>query len=77
MRLGLIGKALQSSLKDIESLVRLPHHDVSAAQPRVIDKLFRILVQRSFVEFYGRVGGNVPGVEELLAKIEEHAGVAV
>jgi pyruvate/2-oxoacid:ferredoxin oxidoreductase alpha subunit len=23
------------------------------------------------VEFYGRVGGNVPGVEELLAKIEE------
>jgi len=28
------------------------------------------------VEFYGRVGGNVPGVEELLAKIEEHAKVA-
>jgi len=25
------------------------------------------------VEFYGRVGGNVPGVEELLAKIEEYA----
>ncbi len=24
------------------------------------------------VEFYGRVGGNVPTVEELLAKIEEH-----
>jgi 2-oxoisovalerate ferredoxin oxidoreductase alpha subunit len=24
------------------------------------------------VEFYGRVGGNVPSVEELLAKIEEH-----
>jgi pyruvate/2-oxoacid:ferredoxin oxidoreductase alpha subunit len=23
------------------------------------------------VEFYGRVGGNVPGVEELLAKIED------
>ncbi len=29
------------------------------------------------VEFYGRVGGNVPGVEELLAKIEEHVGAAV
>ena len=28
------------------------------------------------VEFYGRVGGNVPSVEELLAKIEEHAGAA-
>ena len=23
------------------------------------------------VEFYGRVGGNVPSVEELVAKIEE------
>jgi 2-oxoisovalerate ferredoxin oxidoreductase alpha subunit len=29
------------------------------------------------VEFYGRVGGNVPSVEELLGKIEEHAGAAV
>ena len=29
------------------------------------------------VEFYGRVGGNVPSVEELLAKIEEHVAVAV
>jgi pyruvate/2-oxoacid:ferredoxin oxidoreductase alpha subunit len=29
------------------------------------------------IEFYGRGGGNVPGVEELLAKIEEHAGAAV
>jgi pyruvate/2-oxoacid:ferredoxin oxidoreductase alpha subunit len=29
------------------------------------------------VEFYGRVGGNVPSVEELLAKIEEHIAVAV
>jgi hypothetical protein len=29
------------------------------------------------VEFYGRVGGNVPGVEELLAKIEEQAAAAV
>ena len=28
------------------------------------------------VEFYGRVGGNVPGVEELLAKIEEQVGAA-
>jgi pyruvate/2-oxoacid:ferredoxin oxidoreductase alpha subunit len=29
------------------------------------------------VEFYGRVGGNVPGVEELLAKIEEQVPAAV
>ena len=29
------------------------------------------------VEFYGRVGGNVPGVEELLAKIEEHVASPV
>jgi len=29
------------------------------------------------VEFYGRVGGNVPSVEELLSKIEEYAGAAV
>ena len=29
------------------------------------------------VEFYGRVGGNVPGVEELLTKIEEQVGAVV
>jgi hypothetical protein len=29
------------------------------------------------VEFYGRVGGNVPGVEELLSKIEEQVPAAV
>jgi pyruvate/2-oxoacid:ferredoxin oxidoreductase alpha subunit len=29
------------------------------------------------VEFYGRVGGNVPTVEELLVKIEEHLLAAV
>jgi pyruvate/2-oxoacid:ferredoxin oxidoreductase alpha subunit len=29
------------------------------------------------VEFYGRVGGNVPGVEELLAKIEEQVPASV
>ena len=29
------------------------------------------------IEFYGRVGGNVPSVEELLAKIEEHVAIAV
>ncbi len=29
------------------------------------------------VEFYGRVGGNVPSVEELLAKIEQNVGTAV
>jgi pyruvate/2-oxoacid:ferredoxin oxidoreductase alpha subunit len=29
------------------------------------------------VEFYGRVGGNVPSVEELLAKIEEHVEAPV
>ena len=29
------------------------------------------------VEFYGRVGGNVPGVGELLTKIEEQVGTVV
>jgi hypothetical protein len=29
------------------------------------------------IEFYGRVGGNVPSVEELLAKIEENVSAAV
>ncbi len=29
------------------------------------------------VEFYGRVGGNVPSVEELLQKIEEQAVAVV
>ena len=29
------------------------------------------------VEFYSRVGGNVPSVEELLAKIAEHMSVTV
>jgi hypothetical protein len=29
------------------------------------------------VEFYGRVGGNVPSAEELLAKIEEYVSTAV
>jgi 2-oxoisovalerate ferredoxin oxidoreductase alpha subunit len=29
------------------------------------------------VEFYGRVGGNVPGVEELLGKIEEQVAATV
>jgi len=29
------------------------------------------------IEFYGRVGGNVPAVEELLAKIEEQVAAAV
>ena len=28
------------------------------------------------IEFYGRVGGNVPAVEELLAKIQEHMPAA-
>ncbi len=29
------------------------------------------------IEFYGRVGGNVPSIEELVAKIEEHVTAAV
>jgi len=29
------------------------------------------------IDFYGRVGGNVPSVEELLSKIEEQVGTAV
>ena len=29
------------------------------------------------IDFYGRVGGNVPAVEELLAKIEEQVPASV
>ena len=43
----------------------------------MVEDVKLVLEGRRPVEFYGRVGGNVPGVEELLAKIEEHAGVNV
>ena len=30
------------------------------------------LTARSHVDFYGRVGGNVPSVEELRAQVDKH-----
>ena len=43
----------------------------------MVDDVKLTVEGRRPVEFYGRVGGNVPGVEELLAKIEEQVGAAV
>src|SRR5215469_4794851 len=50
---------------------------VELSNGQMVDDVRLTLEGRRPVEFYGRVGGNVPGVEELLAKIEEHAGAAV
>jgi pyruvate/2-oxoacid:ferredoxin oxidoreductase alpha subunit len=50
---------------------------VELSNGQMVDDVKLTLEGRRPVEFYGRVGGNVPGVEELLAKIEEHVGAAV
>jgi 2-oxoisovalerate ferredoxin oxidoreductase alpha subunit len=50
---------------------------VELSNGQMIEDIKLAVEGRRPVEFYGRVGGNVPSVEELLAKIEEHAGVTV
>jgi pyruvate/2-oxoacid:ferredoxin oxidoreductase alpha subunit len=50
---------------------------VELSNGQMVEDVKLSLEGRRPVEFYGRVGGNVPGVEELLAKIEEHAGASV
>ena len=50
---------------------------VELSNGQMVDDVKLTLEGRRPVEFYGRVGGNVPGVEELLAKIEEYVGAAV
>jgi len=47
---------------------------VELSNGQMVEDVKLTLEGRRPVEFYGRVGGNVPGVEELLAKIEEHVG---
>ncbi len=50
---------------------------VELSNGQMVDDIRLAVEGRRPVEFYGRVGGNVPDVEELLAKIEEHVGAAV
>ena len=50
---------------------------VELSNGQMVEDVKLAIEGRRPVEFYGRVGGNVPGVEELLAKIEEHAGATV
>ena len=49
---------------------------VELSNGQMVEDVKLTLEGRRPVEFYGRVGGNVPGVEELLAKIEENVGAA-
>jgi pyruvate/2-oxoacid:ferredoxin oxidoreductase alpha subunit len=50
---------------------------VELSNGQMVEDVRLALEGRRPVEFYGRVGGNVPAVEELLAKMEEHVGSAV
>ncbi|HZQ95736.1 MAG TPA: 3-methyl-2-oxobutanoate dehydrogenase subunit VorB [Candidatus Sulfotelmatobacter sp.] len=45
---------------------------VELSNGQMVEDVRLTVAGRRPVEFYGRVGGNVPSVEELLAKIEEH-----
>jgi hypothetical protein len=44
--------------------------------PARAETVISITINRRPVQFYRRVVGSVPGVEELLAKIEERVGAA-
>jgi pyruvate/2-oxoacid:ferredoxin oxidoreductase alpha subunit len=50
---------------------------VELSNGQMVEDVKLVIEGRRPVEFYGRVGGNVPGVEELLAKIEEQVGAWV
>ena len=50
---------------------------VELSNGQMVEDVRLALDGRRPIEFYGRVGGNVPSVEELLAKIEEYATAAV
>jgi pyruvate/2-oxoacid:ferredoxin oxidoreductase alpha subunit len=50
---------------------------VELSNGQMVDDVRLALEGKRPIEFYGRVGGNVPAVEELLAKIEEQAAAAV
>ena len=50
---------------------------VELSNGQMVEDVCLAVAGRRPVEFYGRVGGNVPSVEELLAKIEEQVAAAV
>ena len=50
---------------------------VELSNGQMLEDVKLALNGRRPTEFYGRVGGNVPSVEELLGKIEEHLPAAV
>jgi pyruvate/2-oxoacid:ferredoxin oxidoreductase alpha subunit len=50
---------------------------VELSNGQMVEDVRLAVAGRRPVEFYGRVGGNVPSVEELLAKIEEQVTAAV
>lgn len=50
---------------------------VELSNGQMLEDVHLAVEGKRMVEFYGRVGGNVPSVEELLVKIEEHAGAVV
>jgi pyruvate/2-oxoacid:ferredoxin oxidoreductase alpha subunit len=49
---------------------------VELSNGQMVEDVRLTLNGRKPVEFYGRVGGNVPSVEELLSKIEEQVAIA-
>src|SRR5215471_3461917 len=50
---------------------------VELSNGQMVEDVRLSVAGRRPVEFYGRVGGNVPSVEELLAKIEEQVAATV
>jgi len=50
---------------------------VELSNGQMLEDVRLTLNGRKPIEFYGRVGGNVPAVEELLTKIQEQAPAAV
>ena len=50
---------------------------VELSNGQMVEDVKLVLEGRRPVEFYGRVGGNVPGVEELLVKMEEQVVTTV
>ncbi|MBZ5678968.1 MAG: 3-methyl-2-oxobutanoate dehydrogenase subunit VorB [Acidobacteriia bacterium] len=50
---------------------------VELSNGQMVEDVRLTLEGRKPIEFYGRVGGNVPSVEELVAKIEENAAATV
>jgi 2-oxoglutarate ferredoxin oxidoreductase subunit alpha len=62
-------------------LTAAPHAErvlvVELSNGQMVEDVRLTLEGKRPVEFYGRVGGNVPAVEELLAKIEQQVPAAV